>query len=129
MRHCQNNRLCAGKRPCQVALNTGINQLFLNNGDATFSAPVSLADSKNTLGMVLADMDGDTDLDLVVVNGNIPVLDPLTDAQVAQIFGNLTAQGLVGRFSEQTEATGLNNVGPLLGRGSAMACSSNWGAP
>ncbi len=78
-------------------------------------------------GTTWADIDLDTDLDLVVVNGNIPVLDPLTDAQVAQIFGNLTAQGLVGRFSEQTEATGLNNVGPLLGRGSAMADYDNDG--
>jgi hypothetical protein len=78
-------------------------------------------------GTSWADLDLDTDLDLVVVNGKVPVTDPPADAQVAQVFGNLTAQGQAGRFEELTDAAGLNEVGPLLGRGSALADFDNDG--
>jgi hypothetical protein len=78
-------------------------------------------------GTSWADLDLDTDLDLVVVNGKVPVTDLSADAQVVQVFGNLTAQGQTGQFEELTEAAGLNEVGPLLGRGSALADFDNDG--
>ncbi len=78
-------------------------------------------------GTTWADLDLDTDLDLMVVNGSVPVIDPPTDAQVAQVFGNLTAQGQIGQFEDLTDSTGLNEVGPLLGRGGAVADFDNDG--
>jgi len=78
-------------------------------------------------GTAWADFDLDTDLDLVVVNGDIPVVNLAADAQVLQVFGNLTAQGQAGRFEDLTEASGLNEVGPLLGRGGAVADFDNDG--
>jgi hypothetical protein len=78
-------------------------------------------------GTAWADLDLDTDLDLVVVNGKVPILDPAADAEPVQLFGNLTAQGQAGRFEDWTEAAGLNQVGPLLGRGSAAADFDNDG--
>jgi hypothetical protein len=78
-------------------------------------------------GTTWADVDLDTDLDLVVANGNIPVTNLSTDTQVVQLFGNLTAQGRVAQFEDLTEASGLNEVGPLLGRGSAAADFDNDG--
>jgi hypothetical protein len=78
-------------------------------------------------GTTWADFDLDTDLDLMVVNGSVPVIDPLADAQVAQLFGNLTAQGQAGQFEDITDSTGLDEVGPLLGRGGAVADFNNDG--
>jgi hypothetical protein len=78
-------------------------------------------------GTAWADLDSDSDLDLFVVNGSVPVIDPSVDAQVAQLFGNLTAQGQTGKFEELTDAAGLNEVGPLLGRGGAVADFDNDG--
>lgn len=78
-------------------------------------------------GTAWADLDLDTDLDLVVVNGKVPVLDLAADAELVQMFGNLTAQGQAGRFEDLTEAAGLDEVGPLLGRGSATADFDNDG--
>ena len=51
-------------------------------------------------GVSWADLDLDTDLDLVVVNGDIPVTDLAEDEQLIQVFGDLTAQGMAGRFAE-----------------------------
>ncbi|MEM7344467.1 MAG: CRTAC1 family protein [Chloroflexota bacterium] len=73
------------------------------------------------------DFDLDTDLDLFVANGTIPVLGQESDAQMAQIFSNLKAQGQTGQFEEWTSKTGLDEIGPLLGRGSAAADFDNDG--
>lgn len=78
-------------------------------------------------GTTWADFDLDTDLDLVIVNGKVPVTNFSADAQVVQFFGNLTAQGRVGQFEDLTEAAGLNEIGPFLGRGSAAADFDNDG--
>jgi len=78
-------------------------------------------------GATWADFDRDTDLDLLYVNGRIPVIDLKADAEVAQVFGNLTAQGQIGQFEDWTQASGLAQVGPLLGRGAAAADYDNDG--
>ncbi|MEM7029699.1 MAG: CRTAC1 family protein [Chloroflexota bacterium] len=74
-----------------------------------------------------ADFDLDTDLDLLVINGDIPILDMEADAQLIQYFDNRTAQGFNGQFVEVTEMSGLDEVGPRLGRGSAVADYDNDG--
>jgi hypothetical protein len=78
-------------------------------------------------GTSWGDFDLDSDLDLFVANGAIPVLDKTADAQLPQYFNNLTAQRQPGHFEERTAQTGLNEVGPLLGRGSAVADYDNDG--
>lgn len=97
----------------------------------------SFADVRTELGVGLSgstgwgvswgDLDLDTDLDLVVVNGDVPVRDLAADAQPVQAFGNLTAQGTTGLFEDLGDVIGLRDVGPLLARGSAAADYDNDG--
>jgi hypothetical protein len=78
-------------------------------------------------GASWADLDLDTDLDLVFVNGDIPVTDLAGDRELVRAIGNLTAQGMPGRFEELGGEIGLDEVGPLLARGSAAADYDNDG--
>jgi hypothetical protein len=78
-------------------------------------------------GASWADLDLDTDLDLVVVNGDIPVEDLAADAEPVQAFVNRTAEGEPGRFAEMSAELGLGDAGPLLARGSAAADYDNDG--
>ncbi|MGH2680202.1 MAG: CRTAC1 family protein [Actinomycetota bacterium] len=97
----------------------------------------SFADVRDGLGVALGgstgwgvswnDLDLDTDLDLVLVNGGIPVRDLAADAEPVQAFGNLTAQGRVGLFEDLGTIVGLHDVGPLVARGSAAADYDNDG--
>ena len=77
------------------------------------------------INWVDADLDGD--LDLVIANGAIPVLDPASDVQQIQYFGNLSAQGKSGIFQDLTNIAGFNEIDPLLARGSAAADYDNDG--
>ena len=97
----------------------------------------SFADVRSDLGLDLTgstgwgvswmDLDLDTDLDLVVVNGDVPVRDLAADAEPVQVFENLTAQGDPGGFEDRSGAPGLGPVGRLLARGSAAADYDNDG--
>ena len=78
-------------------------------------------------GVSWGDLDLDTDLDLVIVNGDVPVTDVAADAQPVQVFGNLTAQGTTGRFEDLGNVVGMRELGPLLARGSAAADYDNDG--
>jgi hypothetical protein len=73
-------------------------------------------------GASWADLDHDTDLDLVLVNGHIPVTDLQEDAEHMQVFRNI---GQDGQLEEA--AAGLRAVGPLVARGSAVADYDNDG--
>ncbi len=125
----------------------GLPDLFVTNGRGQVHAAYtqqtsdlvdpSFADVRSDLGLPLtgsvgwgvswADLDLDTDLDLLIVNGDIPVTDLAADAQPVQALGNLTAQGASGRFEDLGEVVGLGELGPLLGRGSAAADYDNDG--
>jgi len=78
-------------------------------------------------GVTTADLDLDSDLDLFVVNGAIPVRDLAADAERVQAFGNLAAQGTPGRFEDLSDEIGLRGLVPLLARGSAAADYDNDG--
>jgi hypothetical protein len=78
-------------------------------------------------GASWADLDLDTDLDLVVANGDVPVTDLVGDAEPVQVFENLGAQGRRNQFDETSDRVGLAAVGPLLARGSAAADYDNDG--
>jgi len=125
----------------------GLPDLFVTNGRGQVHAAYlgqasevvnpSFADVRGDLGLHLkgpvgwgvswGDLDLDTDLDLVVVNGDVPVTDLGKDAQPVQVFGNLTAQGSAGRFEDLGDTWGMRELGPLLGRGSAAADFDNDG--
>jgi ASPIC and UnbV/FG-GAP-like repeat len=75
-------------------------------------------------GASWADFDHDTDLDLVLVNGYIPVTDLRRDAEPLQLFRNLLADGREGRFEE---SQALRGAGRLVARGSAVADYDNDG--
>ena len=76
-------------------------------------------------GASWADLDHDTDLDLVLVNGYIPVTDLRKDAEPLQVFRNLLAEGREGSFEEARAA--VRGVGRLVARGSAAADYDNDG--
>lgn len=78
-------------------------------------------------GVIWADFDLDTDLDLMIVNGNVPVQDLAADAELVQYYQNLTAQGQSGKFEDAGAAVGLEQVGPIVGRGAAAADFDNDG--
>jgi hypothetical protein len=78
-------------------------------------------------GVSWADLDLDTDLDLLFVNGHVPITNLAGDRELVRAFGNLTAQGMAGRFEDLGAQTGLDKVGPLLARGSAAADYDNDG--
>jgi ASPIC and UnbV/FG-GAP-like repeat len=94
----------------------------------------SFADVRGDVGLDLdrstgwgaswADLDHDTDLDLVLANGYIPVTDLRRDADPLQVFRNLLAEGRDGRFEE---SSALRRVGRLVARGSAAADFDNDG--
>ena len=125
----------------------GLPDLFVTNGRGQVHAAYlgqvselvdpSFVDVRTDLGVQLTgsvgwgvswgDLDLDTDVDLFVVNGDIPVTDLAKDAQPVQVFGNLTAQGAAGRFEDLGDVVGMRELGPLLGRGSAAADFDNDG--
>jgi hypothetical protein len=78
-------------------------------------------------GVSFGDLDLDTDLDLFLVNGEVPVTNLAADAEPLEALGNLTAQGEPGRFEDVGAAVGLEAIGPMLARGSAVADFDNDG--
>jgi cytochrome c peroxidase/glucose/arabinose dehydrogenase len=85
-------------------------------------------------GTHLVDLDNDTDRDLLIVNGRVPVTNLETDPELVRYYRNRTwsldgPSDRPGHFIEWTQQVGLKELGPLLGRGSALADFDNDGAP
>ena len=78
-------------------------------------------------GVSWIDVDLDTDLDLFVADGAIPVRDLIEDRELPQLLENLAPDGPLGTFAEVTAEVGLDLVGPRLGRGVAAADFDNDG--
>ena len=83
-------------------------------------------------GTHLTDFDHDTDADLLIVNGRVPVTNLATDPELVRFYRNRSADrwdehARTGHFLEWTGQVGLKELGPLLGRGSAVADYDNDG--
>ena len=88
---------------------------------------VGLGNQLTGWGTAWSDFDNDTDLDLLIVNGRVPVSDLATDAEPIQVLGNLTAEGEPGQLRDWGRRLGLDAVGPRLARGAAVADYDNDG--
>jgi hypothetical protein len=78
-------------------------------------------------GTSWADFDLDTDLDLFLVHGAIPVRDLRQDREFAQLLENGFAGGGEPVFTDVSAMVGLGTAGPFLGRGAAVADYDNDG--
>ena len=116
-----------------------LNALYRNEMDergelafrySTYRIGISgLGNSMTGWGTHFADFDQDGDVDLLTVNGRVPVSNFATDAELVRFYGNMDREGKPGEFREWTRQVGLHEdgVGPLLGRGSAVADYDNDG--
>ena len=78
-------------------------------------------------GASWVDLDNDTNLDLVVANGAIPVTGIAKSAEPIQAFENLTGHGRPGEFAAASHAVGLDKAVKVNGRGLAAADFDNDG--
>lgn len=78
-------------------------------------------------GVMFADFDHDLDVDLLTVNGRVPVTNWETDPELVRLYGNRWSDGFAGEFREWTPLAGLRDVGELIARGAAAADFDNDG--
>ena len=78
-------------------------------------------------GVSWADLDLDTDLDLLLANGAIPVTNLKKDVEPIQLLESRAAQGVPGGFEAGSATVGLDAIPPTVGRGSAAADYDNDG--
>ena len=100
---------------------------------STFRIGISgLGNGKTGWGTHLVDIDQDTDQDLLIVNGRVPITNLHTDPELVRLYRNRSQSlqagpGQRGHFLDWTKQAGLEDVGPLLARGSAAADYDNDG--
>lgn len=78
-------------------------------------------------GTTMADFDHDTDVDIMIVNGRVPITNMETDPEPVHLYGNRTVEGHDAQFLPWTNRVRLNEVGNLMARGSAVADFDNDG--
>jgi len=78
-------------------------------------------------GVHFVDFDHDTDLDMLIVNGRVPISNPETDAEMVRLYTNQLIEGWSGEFRDWTSLVGLRQLGRLMARGSAVADYDNDG--
>jgi FG-GAP-like repeat/ASPIC and UnbV len=80
-------------------------------------------------GTAWVDLDRDTDLDLVLANGAIPVTNLAKDAEPIQVLENRTAQGMPGQFVDGSGLVGAGRLPSAVGRGLVVGDFGNDGEP
>jgi hypothetical protein len=113
-----------------------LNALYRNDPDADGLAfdyttqrigLAGLGNNKTAWGVTWADFDHDTDLDFLIAHGRVPVTNFDSDPELVRLYGNRLVEGDPGEFRDWTALVGLDEVGPLLARGSAVADYDNDG--
>jgi sugar lactone lactonase YvrE len=113
-----------------------LNALYRNTSTAgeiafdymTYRMGISgLGNNKTAWGVSWGDFDNDTDLDFLIAHGRVPITDVARDAELIRLYSNMLAQGTPGRFQDWTSMVGLDDVGPRMARGSAVADFDNDG--
>lgn len=111
------------------------NQLFINNGNLTFTEKASqlgIADNGHTTHAAFFDMDRDGDLDLYVLNHNIKSLRNFDAAFVKKMVdpdaGDRLYENVNGKFIEITQKAGIisNPLGYGLGINIADINNDGW---
>jgi hypothetical protein len=95
------------------------------DGRADFAS--ALGNSFTGWGASWVDLDLDTDLDLVVVNGDIPVASLAEDAEPIQVLENVAAAGTTPRFAAVGARADAAGTMRINGRGLAAADYDNDG--
>src|SRR5204863_9717513 len=80
-------------------------------------------------GAAWVDLDSDTDLDLVLANGAIPVTNLTKNAEPIQVLENETAQGTPGQFVDGSGLVGVGGLPRVVGRGLVVGDFRNDGRP
>ena len=80
-------------------------------------------------GAAWVDLDLDTDLDLVLANGAIPVTSLARDAEPIQVLENQTAEGMPGQFVDGSTLVGVGSLPRAVGRGLVVGDFRNDGTP
>ena len=78
-------------------------------------------------GAAWTDLDLDTDLDLVLANGAIPITNLARNAEPIQVLENRTAEGQPGQFVDGSALVGVGNLPRVVGRGLAVGDFNNDG--
>lgn len=113
-----------------------LNALYRNTSTAgemtfdymTYRIGISgLGNNKTAWGVSWGDFDNDTDLDFLIAHGRVPITDFATDAELIRLYSNTLAQGAPGQFQDWTSMVGLEDVGPRMARGAAVADFDNDG--
>lgn len=116
-----------------------LNALYRNEGGsdeellfryATFGVGIAgLGNNVTAWGTTWADFDHDTDEDLLVVHGHVPIRNFAEDSQLVRFYGNRLAEGMPNQWRDWTTAVGLglDGLGTLMARGSAVADFDNDG--
>ena len=121
----------------------GREDLFVTNSRrqlhaAYRSSPAAFADARPDFAAALGtdytgwgvswvDLDLDTNLDLVLANGAIPIESLSKDAERIQVLENLTGEGRRGEFADASAAVGADAIRRSNGRGLAAADYDNDG--
>ncbi|MEM6283529.1 MAG: ScyD/ScyE family protein [Chloroflexota bacterium] len=95
---------------------------FINFEYSTYRmGMMGLGNNMTGWGTALADLDHDGDVDMLTVNGRVPITNLQSDPELVRLYGNRTVEGYTGQFREWTTQVGFDAVGELLARGSALA--------
>jgi Na+-translocating ferredoxin:NAD+ oxidoreductase RnfD subunit len=104
---------------------TAVDGPAFGDGRAEFAS--ALGNSFTGWGASWVDLDLDTDLDLVVVNGDIPVASLAEDAEPIQVLENVAASGTTPRFAAVGARADAAGTMRINGRGLAAADYDNDG--
>jgi FG-GAP-like repeat/ASPIC and UnbV len=80
-------------------------------------------------GAAWVDLNDDTDLDLVLANGAIPVTNLTKGAEPIQVLENRTADGMPGQFVDGSGLVGVGSLPRAVGRGLVVGDFFNDGRP